>query len=117
MKNKNFKQAEIDALALEIMKEFNSQGEGTTLEEAQEMAKMELNEKANRRYEKADTPRKKVERERKIDKIKADLASRFIVAIENYGGTVEPLKTETEIHFKLNDENYTLKIVKHRPKK
>jgi len=76
-----------------------------------------LNDKETRRYEKSSTPRKKTERERKVDKTKADLADRFIVAIENYGGTVEPLKTETEIHFELNEESYTLKIIKHRPKK
>lgn len=114
---KEITKAKIDALALEIIEEFKKEGEVTTFEEAIEMAKMELNEKANRRYEKSDTSRKEAKRERKVDPIKADLADRFIVAIENYGGTVAPLKTETEIHFELGEDNYTLKLIKHRPKK
>lgn len=108
---------ELERLANEIMNECEKNGEPVTPPEAMSMAVMELNDKATRRYEKSDAPRKKAERERKVDQIKADLADRFIVAIENYGGTVEPLKTETEIHFTLNDETYTLKIIKHRPKK
>ena len=108
---------QLEKLAEEIKLEYWRSGEPVSDEEALEIAKMEINDKSNRRYEKSDAPRKKTERERKVDKTKADLADRFIVAIENYGGTVEPLKTETEIHFELNEESYTLKIIKHRPKK
>ena len=108
---------QLEKLAEEIKLEYWRGGEPVSDEEALEIAKMEINDKSNRRYEKADAPRKKTERERKIDPIKADLADRFIVAIENYGGTVAPLKTETEIHFELGEDNYTLKIIKHRAPK
>lgn len=108
---------ELEKLAEEIFFECYRAGEPVTGEEAMEMAKMELGEKEVKRYEKSDTPKKKAERERKVDPIKADLADRFIVAIENYGGTVLPLKTETEIHFQLGEDNYSLKIIKHRAPK
>ena len=125
---KEIKQSQIDALALEIMTEFNSQGEGTTLEEAQEMARMELNEKAHRRYEKSDTPKKTGERKRKEDPIKREILStlatnltRVVVDIDG-----DPLETpseivisnpEKEITFTLRGESYSVTLTKHRPKK
>ena len=108
---------ELERLAKQIMAECEKDGEPVTIEEATEMAKMEMGNRQIKRYEQSDKPRKKTERVRKIDHIKADLADRFIVAIENYGGTVAPLKTETEIHFELGEDNYTLKLIKHRPPK
>ena len=108
---------ELEKLAKQIMAECEKDNEPVTFEEAIEMAKMEIGNKQIKRYEQSDKLRKKTIKTRKVDPIKADLADRFIVAIENYGGTVEPLKTETEIHFELGDDSYTLKLIKHRPPK
>lgn len=128
MSKKEFTQAQIDALALEIMKEFNSQNEGTTLEEAREMAKMELNEKANRRYEKSDTPRKQTERKKKEDPVKREIISTLAqnltrVVIDNESDPLEIpsdiiiTNPEKEITFTLRGENYSVTLTKHRPKK
>jgi hypothetical protein len=114
---KEITQAKIDALALEIIKEFAKEGEVTTLEEAQEMAKMELNEKANRRYEKADAPRKKSTRERKVDEVKKKFINGFRIYLEGSGAKVEPLTNETDLHFTYLGESYSVKLSKHRPKK
>lgn len=67
-----------------------------------------------KRYEKAETPPKeKRKKERKIDENKKYLLDimhkslKSIVKITN-------IKTETEISFVYNDEEYTLKLTKHR---
>lgn len=117
MLKKEFTQAQIDALALEIIKEFAKDGEVTTLEEAQEMAKMELNEKANRRYEKADTPRKKAERKRKIDEEKKGIIETLEESIRDASDTFPVIKNESEFSFTHNGSSYTVKLIKHRPKK
>ena len=127
MSKKEFTQAQIDALAFEIMKEFNSQNEGTTLEEAREMAKMELNEKANRRYEKSDTPRKQTERKKKEDPIKREIIStlaknltRIVIEGEEEDYFPSPIfieNPEKEISFQLMGESYSVTLTKHRPKK
>ena len=135
MLKKEFTQAQIDALALEIIKEFAKDGEVTTLEEAQEMAKMELNEKANRRYEKADTPRKKAERKKKEDPVKREIITFLmnilphLTFIDSHQEGDEDIATfydaenitilnpEKEITFTLKDENYSITLTKHRPKK
>lgn len=127
MSKKEFTQAQIDALALEIMKEFNSQNEGTTLEEAREMAKMELNEKTNRRYEKSDAPRKQTERKKKEDPVKREIITtlaknltRVVIEGEEEDYFPNPIfieNPEKEISFQLMGESYSVTLTKHRPKK
>lgn len=107
-----------EKLALLIMKECEKDGEPVTKEEALEMAEMEI--KANKdvkRYEKSDKPRKKSTRERKVDNTKKRLLNNCKVLLEGLGAVITEIKTETEINFNFNDENYTLKLIKHRPKK
>ena len=115
---KEIKQAKIDALALEIMATFaDDDNLHVTFAEAQEMARMELNEKANRRYEKSDAPRKKTEKVRKVDETKKRFINGFRVYLEGSGAKVDPLKNETDLHFTYENENYSVKLIKHRPKK
>lgn len=108
---------ELEKLAKTIMIECEKDGESVTLEEATEMAKMELKSKQVKRYEQSDKPRKKSTRERKIDETKKHLINSCKVLLEGLGATVEPLKTEAEMHFIYQNENYTIKLIKHRPKK
>lgn len=70
-----------------------------------------------KRYEKKPTERKKVTRERKVDETKKHLLLMMKVLLEGKGADVIGIKTETEINFVYNDENYTLKLTKHRNKK
>lgn len=118
----------IETLATEIMNEFAKDNDPITFEEACEMAEMELKEKTNRRYEKADTPRKKAERKKKEDPIKREIISTLAqnltrVVIDNENDPLEIpsdiiiTNPEKEITFTLRGENYSVTLTKHRPKK
>jgi hypothetical protein len=75
-------------------------------------------QKNKRRYEQSARPRKKAEKERKIDYNKADLFQIIKDAFLNEPElTVTGQKTETELHFTYYDEQYTIKLTKHRKKK
>lgn len=100
-----------------ILKECEKAGEPVTRAEAEEMAEMEIKANADRRYEKSDKPRKSVKKERKVDETKKRLLSDCKVLLEGLGANITNTKTETEISFIFEDEEYSLKLVKHRPKK
>ena len=109
---------ELEKLAENIFFECYRGGEPVTEEEAQEMARMELNEKQNRRYEKSDTPRKKVEKVRKVDPNKKRFISCIKTLLEGLGCETIPLTNETDLHFTFENEKYSIKLTKHRaPKK
>lgn len=78
----------------------------------------QMTEKAKsiKRYEKADKPRAKVQRERQIDYEKQFLLS---LCLKGLGVTVQnpQTKNETEISFGYGGNSYTLKLIKHRPPK
>lgn len=87
----------------------------TSNAEAEEMT---AKAKQVKRYEKSDAPRKKVTRERKVDSDKAEL---FNLLVNGVAVSAEVLnvvgKNEAEFSFKFRDANYTVKLIKHRPKK
>ena len=56
-------------------------------------------------------------RERKVDEVKKHLMDCIRVLLEGLGAKVEPLTTEAEMHFVHLGENYTIKLIKHRPPK
>lgn len=101
-------------LAEKIYNECLKDGEPVTMEEAEEMAKMEMGEKKIRRYEKAETVKPKAKRERKVDEIKKHLMDCHKILLEGLGAKVEPLKTEAEMSFTYQGESYTVKLIKHR---
>ena len=70
-----------------------------------------------RRYEKADAPRKKIVKERKVDEEKKRLLNFCRIPIEGAGGIVTNVKNEAEFSFTFGDNYYTVKLVKHRPPK
>lgn len=106
-----------EQLINEIMRECEKDGEPVTREEATEMAEMEIKANSERHYEKSDKPRKSVKKERKIDSTKKRILTNCRVLIEGLGAEVVNVKTETEITFLFDGEEYSLKLVKHRPKK
>ena len=79
-----------------------------------EMEKMERDSKKIRRYEKSEKTRKKTIRERKIDVDKAFLLISLSKGIKDNVPTVVETRNESEISFKYNDNNYTVKLIKHR---
>lgn len=78
----------------------------------------EMTKKAKeiKRYEKADKPSKPKKKERKIDENKKLILDKLHKTLETFV-KITNVKTETEISFVYNDEEYTLKLTKHRPKK
>lgn len=69
-----------------------------------------------KRYEKSDKPRKKVNKERKVDEEKKYLLNLLIGAI-NGENCVDAVKNEAEFSFTFNNNAYTVKLIKHRAPK
>ena len=107
----------LEKLINEIMAECEADGEPVTREEAEDMAKMELNAKAERHYEQSDKQRKQVAKERKVDTAKKAILDEVEKMVEEIGGEDITTKTETEVGFTLNGAKYTLKLTRHRPPK
>lgn len=105
--------------ALELTKEeaietWLDDNDYTANEEAEELTKKA---KVIRRYEKSDNERKKVTKERKIDEEKKRLLTDVKVLIEGLGAVVTNVKNEAEISFTFGGNDYTFKLIKHRPPK
>ena len=106
-----------EKLIARIMKECEQDGEPVTREEAEEMAEMEIKANGIKHYEKSDKPRKTVKKERKVDATKKRLLMDCKILLERAGVEIIGIKTETEITFNFEGEEYSLKLIKHRPKK
>ena len=91
--------------------------EDLTREEAEEMAEMEIKANGIKHYEKSDQPRKTAKKERKVDATKKRLLMDCKVLLEGLGAEILGVKTETEVTFTFEGEEYSLKLIKHRPKK
>lgn len=107
----------LEKLAQKIYDECAKDGEPVSMDEATEMAKMEMGEKEVKRYEKSEQTKPKTKRERKIDETKKHLMDCHRVLLEGLGAEVEPLKTEAEMNFTYQGESYTVKLIKHRKEK
>lgn len=97
--------------AIQLWLDDNDYTENETVEELTEKAK------AIRRYEKSDNKRKKTTKERKVDEEKRRLLTGFRIYAEGAGGVVTNIKNEAEFSFTFGENNYTVKLVKHRPPK
>lgn len=106
-----------EKLIARIMKECKQDGEPVTREEAEEMAEMEIKANGIKHYEESDKPRKAVKKERKVDTTKKRLLMDCKVLLEGLGAEILGVKTETEVTFTFEGEEYSLKLIKHRPKK
>lgn len=67
-------------------------------------------------YAKSDKPRKVSTKERKVDETKKLFLNGFRIYLEGCGCEIVNLKTETELTFNFEDEQYTVKLTKHRKK-
>ena len=81
----------------------------------EEGEKMTENAKELRRYEKGNSSRKKMVKERKVDTIKKHL---FDLVINGIAEEVEQIERQNEVSiaFVYNNENYSLKLTRHRKK-
>ena len=105
-----------EKLITRIMKECEQDGEPVTREEAEEMAEMEIKANDIKHYEKSDKPKKAVKKERKVDTTKKKVLNNCRVLLEGMGAEIINVKTETEVTFVFENEEYSLKLIKHRPK-
>ena len=88
-----------------------------TREEAEEVAEMEIKAKGIKRYEKAEEQKPRKPRERKIDEVKKDLMDLFEVTLKLAEIEILSVKNESEISFKYKDQDFSIKLIKHRPPK
>ena len=89
---------------------------------SEEMAEMERKAKANRRYEQSDKPRTKAKREPKIDQEKVNIIDFIWGCMLNNThlmelDDVEVSNPQREITFRVGENEYSLVLTKHRPKK
>lgn len=90
---------------------------GKITNEEQEKANKQA-EKAPRRYEQGANPRKKVEKERKVDINKGYLLEIIKNALVNDGNCTNFVQNnEVTLDFTAFDEEFTIKLTKHRKKK
>lgn len=87
----------------------------TVNEEQQKLC--EKSKEMGRHYEKSTKPRKKTVKERKVDEEKKHLLGCIKVLVEGLGAVVTNIKTETEISFNYGDNEYVIKLIKHRKPK
>lgn len=108
----------LEQLAEEIYKEALEDGEEVTMDEAREMAEMEIKAKGLKNYTQSEVERKpRKQKERKVDEEKKRILSEIKDLLEQLGAVEAEIKTETEISFSLSGNAYTVKLTKHRPKK
>lgn len=89
--------------------------EGITVNAEQEQSVAD-SKKLGRHYEQSGKARKKTTKERKVDETKGWLLGCTKTLIEGMGATNITIKTETELNFDYEGENYTFKLTKHRKK-
>lgn len=109
----------IDVLGISIAEaaELWLTDNGKIVNEEQEKANKQA-ETAPRRYEHSTNSRKKSTKERKVDENKAEILNLIQKSLENHPDIViTGQKTETELYFEYENDKYTVKLTKHRPKK
>ena len=103
----------MEKLIQEIMKDLKC-----NREDAEEVAKMEVKAKGLKRYEQSDKPRKKVEREVKLDENKVKIINFLERVLTNSDALDVKIKNpQREITFIFEDEDYSVTLTKHRKKK
>ena len=110
-----------EKLVAEIMRDAEADGEPVTRAEAEEMARMEMGAKENRHYEQGEVKKDRKPRERKVDedkKLILSVVKTLLTGFLRNHGQADTIaeKTETELCFTFNGNDYTLKLVKHRKK-
>ena len=107
----------IDVLAKKIFAECEKEGEPVTMDEAREMAEMEMKATGTTIHE-TKAGNKTKNRPRKVDETKKALLDCIKTALDDFeGAEVQTVKTETEITFTFGGDRYTVKLTKHRPPK
>ncbi len=109
-----------EKLIQSIMKQAKLDGEPVTREEAEEMAEMEIGAKAISNYAQEEESEQKPRKKRTVKKDLVKVA--FIHYLEEWllTASVEDVKIvneQKEVSFRINGEDYSLSLIKHRKKK
>lgn len=111
----------LDKITQQIFNECAADGEPVTMEEAREMAEMELKAKGVHRYEQAEKPpgQEKKKREVKLDEAKVDFLKQLKNLLDGMTDLSEiaVANPQKEITFIMGGDAYSLNLVKHRPPK
>lgn len=108
----------LEQLTKDIYDEYLGTDDEVTLEEAKEMAEMELGAKENvKTYVKSEKAvnRKKTVRERKVDDKKISILNMLTVGLLEKNIDFET-HNENKITFVLDNESYTVNLIRHRNK-
>ena len=110
---------DIETLTKKIFDECRKDGEPVTLEQAREMAELEIKaEKSIDHGVVMEKAKAKKRKPRKVDIPKQKLLNYFKEMLEEKGATDFHIQTETELSFYFEFDNYTIKLIRHRlPKK
>ena len=98
--------------AIKMWLDDNDYTTNEIVEELTEKAKKEI-----KRYEQSDKKRKSSTRERKVDDEKKAFLDGFRIFVEGKGGNVTAQKNEAEFSFTYGGNEYSVKLIKHRPPK
>lgn len=103
----------LEKLAKQIFKECEADGEPITMNEALEMAQMELGAKEIKRYEQADTPKEKRKSTKKIDEEKKKIIEIVKKCLTDNGYDAIISIVDKTIDF----EDMTITLTRHRKKR
>ena len=109
-----------EKLAEKIFKECLADGEEVTMEEALEMAEMEIKAKGIKNYTTTEKSKNKGKREVKLDDDKVGFITHLVDLLDDELEPIENLtiaNPQREITFTLKGAEYSLVLTKHRPKK
>lgn len=104
-----------EKLIKDIMREAEADNEPVTLEEATEIAEMEIKAKGLKNYVSDKTTRVKTVKSRKVDTEKLEILNMISEFLKSKNIDNAVIR-EIGIDFKMNDNNFNLKLTRHRKK-
>ena len=109
----------LEKLAKQIFDECAKEGEPITMEEAQEMAQMEINAKGIKIGARAIEPKTKKEKKQRIAQVsqeKQDLFSLIWEVLSNYYENCEILTNNKLISVQIGEKTFKIDIIEQRKK-
>ena len=107
-----------EKIIAKIMKECEADGEPVTREEAEEMADMEIKAKGIKDYAQAEEKKPRKKRVVKKDPTKVEFIKQLETLLLTTDVTnVRIVNEQKEIAFRINGEDYSLSLIKHRKRK
>ena len=108
----------LEKLAKQIFDECSKEGEPVTMEEAQEMAQMEINAKGIKVGARATEPKVEKERVRKENPTKEMVIREIVALLPKFAEDIEILNVGKLISFRIGEEKYEIDLKqKRKPRK